>query len=198
MIKTHWLVPMGCGVWRSSDNYNVFVLHDVYMRSKVPRSLTENLQQYKSIQEFQDHTGIEFDNEKAKIVMKWFAPEKKVAYVCLQNNESVQYAGAGTRTPSVANGCWDYYTDLEGKEFLLTWFHYLGERNSEGRPAAEPTVLQKVSEASSVVEHVPVYRAVGTLAKGVEHFMVEKFNGADAMRMKNWHVFVQVVWQLQE
>ena len=193
MIKTHWLMPMGCGVWRSSDNYNAFVLHNVYMHSNVPTSLTENLQQYKSIQEFQDHTGIEFDNEKAKIVMKWFAPEKKVAYVCLQNNESVQYAGAGTSTPSVANGCWDYYTDLDGKEFLLTWFHYLGERNSEGRPAAEPTVLQKVSEASSVVEHVPVYRAVGTLAKGVEHAMVEKFVGAAAIRMKNWHVFVQVV-----
>ena len=94
MIKTHWLMPMGCGVWRSSDNYNAFVLHDVYMHSKVPRSLTENMQQYKSIQEFQDHTGIEFDNEKAKIVMKWFAPEKKVAYVCLQNNASVQSAGA--------------------------------------------------------------------------------------------------------
>ena len=80
----------------------------------------------------------------------------------------------------------------------MTWFHYLGERNNEGRPAAEPTVLQKMSEASSVVEHVPVYRAVGTLAKSVEHFRVEKANGADAMRMKNLHVFVQVVWQLQD
>ena len=153
----------------------------------IPTSLT--------IQEFQDHTGIEYDKDKAKLVMKWIAPDKKVAYVCLHKDESVQYVGAGTRTPCVANGCWTYYTDLDGREFLLTWFHYLGKRNSEGRPAAEPTVLQKVSEASSVVQHVPIWRAVGTLAKGVEHAMVEKFVGAAAMRMKNWHVFVQVVWQ---
>ena len=28
--------------------------------------------------------------------------------------------------------------------------------------------------------------------------LVGKFNGGDAMRMKIWYVFVQIVWQLQE
>ena len=77
VLQTYWLMPTGCGVWRTADQYHSFVLHDVQMHNKIPTGLTDNLQPYGSIQEFQDNTGIEFDKDKAKLVMKWFAPDKK-------------------------------------------------------------------------------------------------------------------------
>ena len=82
-------------------------------------------------------------------------------------------------------------------EFLITWFHFAGKRNVNGEPQAEATVLQKVTEESSILHHVPIWRAVSTLTSGVENFIVEKFVGAAAKTMRSWHVFVQIVWQSQ-
>ena len=80
---------------------------------------------------------------------------------------------------------------------MITWFHFSGKRNSDGLPQAEATVLQKVTEESSILHHVPIWRAVGTLTSGVENFIVEKFVGAAAKKMRSWHVYVQIVWHSQ-
>ena len=61
----------------------------------------------------------------------------------------------------------------------------------------DATVLQKVTEESSVSNEVPIWRAVGTLTSGVENYIVEKFVGSAAKAMKEWQVFLQVVWQSQ-
>ena len=150
---------------------------------------------YGTIAEFNQSTGIEFDPEMSKILLKWYAPSRKVAYVLLRTDESVQFATAGARTPGEANGLWSYYKESDGSEFLITWFHFAGKRNATGEPQAEATVLQKVSSESSLLNQVPIWRAVGTLSRGVENFMVQKFVGPDAKSMREWHVFVQIVWQ---
>ena len=78
---------------------------------------------------------------------------------------SVQCCSDGVRTPGVANGMWSYYKESNGSEFLITWFHWSGKRTTDGLPQAEASVLQKVTEESSIMHHVPVWRAVGTLTR---------------------------------
>ena len=150
---------------------------------------------YGSIAEFNQTTGIEFDPDMSKILLKWYAPNRKVAYVLLRTDESIQFASTDVRTPCEPNGVWSYYKEPDGSEFLITWFHYTGKRNVDGVPQAEATVLQKVNSETSSLSQVPIWRAVGTLSPGVENFMVRKYFGPDAKTMRSWHVFVQIVWQ---
>ena len=202
MLKAHWLLPEGCGVWRCQDHRVSFVLQNVYESNKgiyesnkALRSLTWDLMPFTTISEFNESTGIEFDPTMAKILLKWYAPNRNVAYVLLRTDESIQFAKAGERTPGEANGVWSYFQEEDGSEFLITWFHYSGKRNASGEPQAEATVLQKVNSKSDLLNEVPIWRAVGTLKSGVENFMVQKYVGADAKNMREWHVFVQCVWQ---
>ena len=197
LLKSHWLLPAGCGVWRTADQLITFVLHEVHTHSSVPATLTHDLKPYGSMEEFQDCTGIEFETDRTKTLLKWFSPIKPIAYVSLRDDYSVQYCNEGVRTPGDPNGTWTYYKESNGSEFLMTWFHWSGKRTIDGLPQAEATVLQQETEESSVMHHVPVWRAVGTLTSGVENFIVEKFVGAAAKTMRSWHVFVQIVWQSQ-
>ena len=194
-LKPHWLLPEGCGVWRCHDHCVAFVLQNVYQNNSSSQSLTWDLMPYCSISEFNQSTGIEFDPSMSKILLKWYAPNRKVAYVLLRTDESIQFATAGVRIPGEANGVWSYYQEADGSEFLITWFHFTGKRNVDGEPQAEATVLQKVNSESSLLNQMPIWRAVGTLSRGVENFMVQKFVGPDAKSMREWHVFVQIVWQ---
>ena len=68
---------------------------------------------YGTIAEFTQSTGIEFDPEMSKILLKWYAPSRKVAYVLLRTDESVQFATAGARTPGEANGLWSYFKETD-------------------------------------------------------------------------------------
>ena len=194
-LKPHWLIPEGCGVWRCPDHCVAFVLQNVFQNDSLSQRLTWDLMRYGSIAEFNQSTGIEFDPGMAKILLKWYAPGRKVAYVLLRTDESIQFATAGVRTPGEANGVWSYYKEADGSEFLITWFHYTGKRNADGVPQAEATVLQKVNSETSLINEVPIWRAVGTLTRGIEDFMVQKYEGPDAKAMRQWHVFVQIVWQ---
>ena len=182
-------------MWRSPDLCVAFVLQNVYENNSSTQSLTWDVMPFRSIAEFNHSTGIEFDPKMSKILLKWYAPNRNVAYVLLRTDESIQFATAGARTPGEANGLWSYFKEADGSEFLITWFHFSGKRNAIGEPQAEATVLQKVNSESSVLNQVPIWRAVGTLSRGVENFMVQKFVGPDAKSMREWHVFVQIVWQ---
>ena len=194
-LSPHWLVSEGCGVWRSPDHCVAFVLQNVFQNENLSQRLTWDVMRYGSIAEFNHSSGIEFDPEKSKILLKWFAPGRKVAYVLLRTDESIQFGTPGVRTPGEANGVWSYYKEADGSEYLITWFHYGGKRNADGIPQAEATVLQKMNFETSLLNEVTIWRAVGTLSQGVENFMVQKYEGSDAKSMRQWHVFVQIVWQ---
>ena len=56
----------------------------------------------------------------------------------------------------------------------MTWFHYSGKRKQDGLPQEEATILQKVTEASSVMQKVSIWRAVGTVKASMDHFIIQK------------------------
>ena len=91
-LKLHWLVHAGHGIWRSSDQLSTFVLLEAHTQNSVPASMTDDLKLYGSLAEFENVTGVTFNKDGAKLLMKWCAPEKPPAYVMLRNDESVQYS----------------------------------------------------------------------------------------------------------
>ena len=97
-LKAHWLVHAGRGIWRSPNQLTTFVLLEAHPHNCVPGSLTEDLKPYNSLEEFESVTGVAFDKDKAKILMKWCAPEKPPAYVMLRDDESVQYSTGGSHS----------------------------------------------------------------------------------------------------
>ena len=161
---------------------------------RLPSSLTEDLKPYNSLEEFESVTGVAFDKDKAKLLMKWCAPEKPPAYVMLRSDESVQYCTGDGRTPCLPHGTWSYFKE---EDLLITWFHWKGKRDIDGIPRAEATVLERVTDNSCMLRDVPVWRAVGTLTHEVETWMVKKFVGAAVKEMRSWHVFVQIIWRSQ-
>ena len=173
------------------------MLREARMHNSVPASLTVDLKPYGSLVDFENFTGIVFEKDKAKLLLKWFAPSKPPAYVMLRNDESVQFCTGDGRTPCGAHGTWSYFKEPNGSEFLMTWFHWSGKRNSDRLPQAEATVLQKETEESSMFQDVPVWRAVTTLTHVVETFILRKFVGVGAKIIRFWHGFVQVVSRSQ-
>ena len=195
-LKLHWLVHAGHGIWRSSDQLSTFVLLEAHTQNSVPASMTDDLKPYSSLAEVESVTGVTFDKDGAKLLMKWCAPEKPPAYVMLRKDESVQYCHGDGRTPCLPHGTWSYFKE-NGSEFLVTWFHWKGKRNCNGIPQAEATVLERVTDELCMLRDVPVWRAVGTVTHELETRMVSKFVGAAVREMRSWHVFVQIVWRSQ-
>ena len=113
----------------------------------------------------------------------------------LRRDESVQYSTGDGRDPCLPHGVWDYFKDNDGKEYLVTWFHWKGKRNIDGSPQAEATVLERMTDDSCMLRDVPVWRAVGTITHELQRWMIRKFLGTAVREMKHWHIFVQVLWQ---
>ena len=170
------------------------MLLEAHTHNCVPASLTEDLKPYNSLEEFESVTGVAFDKDKAKLLMKWCAPEKPPAYVMLRSDESVQYCTGDGCTPCLPHGTWSYFKE---EDLLITWFHWKGKRDIDGIPRSEATVLERVTNNSCMLRDIPVWRAVGTLTHEVETLMVKKFVGAAVKEMRSWHVFVQIIWRSQ-
>ena len=194
-LKPHWLVHAGRGIWRSPNHLAAFVLLEAHTHDCVPASLTDDLKPYSSLAEFEGVTGVKFECDGAKLLLKWCAPEKTTAYVMLRRDESVQYSSGDGRDPCLPHGVWDYFKENDGKEYLVTWFHWKGKRNIDGIPQAEATVLERMTDDSCMLHDVPVWRAVGTITHELETWMIRKFLGTAVREMKHWHIFVQVLWQ---
>ena len=130
--------------------------------------------------------------QEMKMILKWFHPGKRVAYVILRRDLKVQFLGVlDNFNDSVPHGWWAW---SEENQLLTTHFHFQGRLNESGMPIAPFTCLQKI-DAGESMNSTTYFRAIG--GDGIVDSSPDQVAMCDGneKHLKNFHIVAHSVWR---